>query len=58
VRQGGADLTPSLSRYHSEIAHPQDRNPAELSCEELLAAGAPRPRFANLTVATLSRNAF
>ena len=41
VRQGGRDLTPSLTRYHPEIADPQDRNPAALSCEELMAAGAP-----------------
>jgi molybdopterin/thiamine biosynthesis adenylyltransferase len=58
ARQGGADLTPSLSRYHPEIAHPQDRNPAELSCEELMAAGAPQLMFANLTVAALMLNAF
>ena len=58
VRRGGADLTPSLTRYHPEIAHPQDRNPAELSCEELMAAGAPQLLFANLTVAALMLNAF
>jgi len=58
VRQGGVDLTPSLTRYHPEIAHPQDRNPAELSCEELMAAGAPQLLFANLTVAALMLNAF
>ncbi len=58
VRREGRDLTPSLSRYHPEIAHPQDRNPAELSCEELMAAGAPQLLFANLTVAALMLNAF
>jgi hypothetical protein len=58
VRQDGVDLTPSLTRYHPEIAHPQDRNPAELSCEELMAAGAPQLLFANLTVAALMLNAF
>jgi molybdopterin/thiamine biosynthesis adenylyltransferase len=57
-RRDGADLTPSLTRYHPEIAHPQDRNPAELSCEELMAAGVPQLLFANLTVATLMLNAF
>jgi molybdopterin/thiamine biosynthesis adenylyltransferase len=58
IRQGGRDLTPSLARYHPEIAHPQDRNPAALSCEELMAAGAPQLLFANLMVASLMLNAF
>ncbi|MGA9754768.1 MAG: ThiF family adenylyltransferase [Desulfobaccales bacterium] len=58
VRQGGQDLTPSLSRYHPEIADPQDQNPATLSCEELMAAGAPQLLFANLMVASLMLNAF
>jgi molybdopterin/thiamine biosynthesis adenylyltransferase len=58
IRQGGLDLTPSLERYHPEIAAPQDRNPAALSCEELMAAGAPQLLFANLMVASLMLNAF
>ena len=58
IRQGGLDLTPSLARYHPEIATPGDRNPAELSCEELMAAGAPQLLFANLMVASLMLNAF
>lgn len=58
VRREGRDLTPSLSRYHPEIATPQDRNPADLSCEELMAAGAPQLLFTNLMVAALMLNAF
>jgi molybdopterin/thiamine biosynthesis adenylyltransferase len=58
LRQGGLDLTPSLESYHPEIAAPQDRNPAALSCEELMAAGAPQLLFANLMVASLMLNAF
>jgi molybdopterin/thiamine biosynthesis adenylyltransferase len=58
IRQGGLDLTPSLARYHPEIAAPQDRNPAGMSCEELMAAGAPQLLFANLMVASLMLNAF
>lgn len=58
VRQGGQDLTPSLARYHPEIATPQDKNPAALSCEELMEAGAPQLLFANLMVASLMLNAF
>ena len=58
IRQGGLDLTPSLAHYHPEIATPQDRNPAALSCEALMAAGAPQLLFANLMVASLMLNAF
>lgn len=58
IRQGGLDLTPSLARYHPEIAAPQDRNPAAMSCEELMAAGALQLLFANLMVASLMLNAF
>ncbi len=58
LRRGSQDLTPALTRYHPEIAQPQDRNPAELSCEELMAAGAPQLLFTNLTVAALMLNAF
>jgi molybdopterin/thiamine biosynthesis adenylyltransferase len=58
VRRAGRDLTPSLNRYHPEIAAPRDRNPAALSCEELMAAGAPQLLFANLMVASLMLNAF
>jgi molybdopterin/thiamine biosynthesis adenylyltransferase len=58
VRQEGQDLTPSLTRYHPEIANPQDQNPAAMSCEELMAAGAPQLLFANLMVASLMLNAF
>jgi len=58
IRQKGLDLTPALARYHPEIATPGDRNPAELSCEELMAAGAPQLLFANLMVASLMLNAF
>jgi molybdopterin/thiamine biosynthesis adenylyltransferase len=58
VRQGGRDLTPSLARYHPEIADPQDRNPAVMSCEELMKAGVPQLLFANLMVASLMLNAF
>jgi molybdopterin/thiamine biosynthesis adenylyltransferase len=58
VRRDGQDLTPSLTRYHPEIANPQDQNPAAMSCEELMAAGAPQLLFANLMVASLMLNAF
>jgi molybdopterin/thiamine biosynthesis adenylyltransferase len=58
IRCQGQDLTPALGRYHPEIVHPQDRNPAVMSCEELVAAGAPQLLFTNLMVASLMLNAF
>ena len=58
LRREGESLTPSLSRYHPEIAQPQDHNPAELSCEELMARGAPQLLFTNLMVASMMLNAF
>ncbi len=58
LRRDGRDATPALTRYHPEIADPQDRHPAELSCEELMAAGAPQLLFTNLLVASLMLNAF
>jgi len=58
LRREGRDLTPSLSRYHPEIGQPRDRNPAEFSCEELMAAGAPQLLFTNLMVASMMLNAF
>jgi molybdopterin/thiamine biosynthesis adenylyltransferase len=58
LRREGRDLTPSLSRYHPEIAQPQDRNPGEFSCEELMAQGAPQLLFTNLMVASMMLNAF
>lgn len=58
LRREGLDLTPSLSRYHPEIQNPRDRNPADLSCEELMAAGEPQLLFTNLMVAAMMLNAF
>lgn len=45
-----------LDRYHPEIANPEDKNPAELSCIELAAAGQPQLVFANLAVASCMCN--
>ncbi len=39
VRQDGRDVTLPLTRFHPEIAEPKDKSPAEMSCEELAAAG-------------------
>ncbi len=57
-RKSGKDVTPPLTFQHPEIEKPVDRNPAELSCEELSKAGEPQLLPVNLTVATLMLNAF
>ena len=57
LRRGGKDLSPSLTRYHPEIATPADHAPSEKSCTELVAS-APQILFANLTAATAMLNAF
>ncbi|HWP61801.1 MAG TPA: ThiF family adenylyltransferase [Candidatus Paceibacterota bacterium] len=58
VRCNGEDVTSPLTYLHDEIARPQDRNPAELSCEERAATGTPQLVFANFTVASAMANAF
>jgi molybdopterin/thiamine biosynthesis adenylyltransferase len=57
VRRQGQDKTCRLEKYHPELAHPGDKAPWEMSCEEL-AASSPQLIFANLTVACLMLNAF
>ena len=53
VRKGGKEVTQSLSTVHNEIAHPTDRSPHKMSCEELAAESAPQLFFANETVSIL-----
>lgn len=55
VRSGGKDLTPSLTRFHPEIANPADKNPADKNCTELIVS-VPQILFANLTVAAAMLN--
>ena len=56
VRRAGEDLTPSLVRYHPEIANPTDKLPTDRSCTELMTS-VPQILFANLTVAAAMLNA-
>lgn len=58
IRQGGRDRTAPITRFHPEIRDPQDRSPAEMSCEELMERGAPQLLFTNLTIASAMLNAF
>ncbi len=57
LRRGGADLSPSLTRFHPEIAQPADKHPGDLSCTELISS-VPQVLFANLTVAAAILNTF
>ena len=57
IRQGGHDVTHPLTRFHPEIAHPQDKRPDELGCTALVQA-APQLLFTNLAVASTMLGAF
>ncbi len=57
VRSEGRDLTAPLTRFHPEIADPQDQSPDDISCLELAAAGVPQLSFTNLAVASAICNA-
>lgn len=58
LRRDGVNMTPPLTHLHPEIAFPKDRNPSEMSCEELSQNGAPQLIFTNLMAATLMLSAF
>ena len=51
-REGGVNLTASLTEYHPEIDYPEDLSPEDMSCEEL-SKSEPQLLFTNLTVATI-----
>jgi hypothetical protein len=51
VRSAGTEQTPSLTRFHPEIASPPDRRPDEEGCVEQ-ANAAPQILFANLCAAS------
>lgn len=53
IRCNGQDVTQSLGDVHPEIAHPADRSPHKMSCEELAALSSPQLFFANESVALL-----
>lgn len=58
IRREGRDRTAPITRFHPEIRNPQDRSPAEMSCEELMERGAPQLLFTNLAIASAMLNAF
>ena len=55
LRRAGTDGSPSLARYHPEIAQPADHLPTDKSCTELIAS-VPQILFTNLTVAAAMLN--
>lgn len=58
IRREGRDRTAPITRFHPEIQNPQDRSPADMSCEELMEQGAPQLLFTNLAIASAMLNAF
>jgi len=56
VRRGGRDLSPSLTQFHDEIAHPADRPPTDKGCTEQLDS-VPQLLLANLAAASAILNA-
>ena len=58
VRKEGKDLTPPITHLHPEIEHPEDRNPADMSCEELAQSGTPQLIFTNLAAAAHMLSAY
>ena len=57
IRQGGLDVTPSLTDYLPEIKDPKAKSPLEMSCEEL-SQSAPQLFFTNFMVAAHMCSAF
>lgn len=53
----GKDITPSLVKYHPEIANPADKHPEDKSCTELVVS-TPQILFTNLAVASAMLNTF
>ncbi|MEE8304855.1 MAG: hypothetical protein V3S24_20735, partial [Candidatus Tectomicrobia bacterium] len=58
IRRADVSLTNPLTRFHPEIAQPQDKAPYDMSCGELVQAGVGQLLFTNLAVASAMLNAF
>jgi len=57
VRRDDRDESPTITRFHPEIATPEDRLPTDLSCTAALAS-TPQLLFTNLAAASCILNAF
>ncbi len=51
IKKDGIKITPSLTDYHEEIKNPDDKNPSQMGCEELVKSGTPQLLFSNITAA-------
>lgn len=58
TRENGESVTPPLSSSHPEIENPQDKNPGEMSCEELAQSGSPQLICTNLLAAAWMLSTF
>lgn len=59
IRRRGEDCSPPLTRYHPEIAEPEDTAPDDKNCVELITSGQQtQVLFANLAAASAMLNAF
>jgi molybdopterin/thiamine biosynthesis adenylyltransferase len=56
IRRAGHDLTPSLAKYHPEIANPADRLPTNKHCTEQMVS-VPQLLLTNLATASAILNA-
>ncbi len=57
-RRNDKQVAPPLIWQHPEIENPNDRNPADVACGELVAQGATQLLAVNLTIAALMLNAY
>lgn len=57
-RKNGEDIHTPLTKFHPEIETPQDKNPSELTCEEVAQTGSPQLLTVNFMIAGLLLNAF
>ena len=57
LKRNNIDITPKITKYHSEINNPEDKHPEEMSCQEL-ANVEPQIFFTNLMAATFMCCAF
>lgn len=59
LKKNGRSRNPPIEKFHPEIEFPKDRNPAEISCEELARmSGSEQIIFTNLMAACLMLNVF
>lgn len=58
IRENGNCITPPLTSFHPEIENPRDKNPGEMSCEELAESGSPQLIFTNFLAAAWMTTTF